>query len=318
MDAISRLMMLLWWVYLASLSILIVRFIVLNAVHRYPALFTYLISDLIASIVGLIVGRAADIYYWTYFFLTTILGSGLIILISREMFSEIYYFHPGLRGMTRLTLNRAIVAGAVLTLFFIPVVLIHWGEPGFNCWQLPMIEIHRSLKFGQCFFILLMWRRLRWLPLQIPDNIRVYSWCVGCYSFISGILLTIELISHNPLTSVICSNVLLAVSIIFCIAVFAGFKRPDFLHEPIPMCPIPDREIIERLTTVEGLMAQLDEAAAFARKRAAGRFRVRVTAPLGASRRLSKLVQRFRPLSPKLRGLVKISRADHDVQDHGI
>lgn len=318
MDAISRLTMLLWWVYLASLSILIVRFIVLNAVHRYPALFAYLISDLIESIVGLTVGRAAHIYYWTYFFSTTIVGSGLIILMSREMFSEIYYFHPGLRGMTRLTLNTAIVSGAILTLLFIPVVLIHRGEPDFNCWQLPMIEIQRSLKFGQCFFIILMWKRLRWLPLQIPENIRVYSWCVGFYSFISGILLTIQLISHNRLTSLICNNVLLIISIIFCIAVFVGFKRPDSLHEPIPMCPIPDPEIIARLTTVEGLMAQIDEAAALARKRAAGRFRLRVTAPLAESRRLSKMVQRCRLLLSKLRGFVKISRADHDVRDHGI
>ena len=111
MELLIRLMRLLWYMELAGVVVLLLRLAYLQVYRRYPALMLFLALDLTGA-VGLSYSTRSLTYYWTYFFANNVLGSALFIWMCREMFTELYGYHPGLRGVTRFTLKRSILIGA--------------------------------------------------------------------------------------------------------------------------------------------------------------------------------------------------------------
>jgi hypothetical protein len=155
-------------------------------------------TDLLCSAVGLSYGIRSHAYYWTYFLSSSVLGAILLVWMCREMFGELYYYHQGLRGATQCTLTRSIVISSAVTIALAPVALIHWHDADFQCWEFPLIEVNRCLNFGVAIFVLAMWSMLRWLPLDIPRNVRDVFILNAPYLACNGVLQTVVLIAHNP------------------------------------------------------------------------------------------------------------------------
>src|SRR5438105_5341829 len=128
METLKSLMTQLWYVDICCLAVLLFRLLFLRFYRWYPALTVYLGGDLVCSAVGISFGTRSLAYYWTYFLLDSLLGAVLLIWMCREMFSEIYYYHQGLRGATQCMLRRSILVSAAVTVSLAPVALVHWHD----------------------------------------------------------------------------------------------------------------------------------------------------------------------------------------------
>ncbi len=274
MDTLTHVLKPLWFVNLACLVVLLFRSTRLGIFARYPALLIYLYIDLSLGMIGLSFGLGSLIYWWSYFVLSRLLGSVVLILMSREIFVEIYFYHPGLRQMTIATLRNSVILGIVGTLLLVPLALIHWGDPGFRCWQLPFYELGRSLIFGQVFFIVSMWNKLRWLPLKIHKNVKTYSLTLGLYQTVNGLLMTMILIMHSPRFHTASNVIVLLTSSAFYAMLALALQRPEDI--PLPRCcPVPDPQLIARLSHVDDLLNEIESRTERGRALALQRFRAR-------------------------------------------
>jgi len=258
MKFLTRLMTDLWYADLFVLAVLLFRLAVLRFYERYPALVAYLMLDLVGSVIGLRYGTKPLVYYWTYFVCEILLGSVLLILVCREMFAELYCYHPGLRGLTQCTLRRSILIGTVVTIGLAPVGIIHWGEADFQCWQFPFCEVHRCLTFGVVVFVVAMWRRLRLLPLDVSRNVKTYTRSMCVYLAVGGVVETVVLIVHTQRATVVWSVVLVAANLVFygLLAVLA--ERPAEMRQ-VERLPIDPQEVAW-LSSISCLFARVDEA----------------------------------------------------------
>ncbi len=259
MEHLIRLMRPLW--YFASFCevALLVRLGYLRIHKRYPALALFLATDVAAGTVGLCSGTSSLAYYWTYFASNTLAGSVLLIRMCTEMFAELYQFHPGLRGLTRLTLRRSTFIGALAALAVAPPVgLLHWGDPHFRCWQFPFFELHRCLSFGVALFVMTMWLKLRALPLDVPRNVKTYAWSACLYFCGCGLVETFVLAMHSPLATVVWSDVLLLASIAFYVLLAVLLERPSEVR--LVQRPLVEPEEVAWIGSLSRLFARVDEA----------------------------------------------------------
>jgi len=264
----------LWFVNLACLVVLLFRSTRLGLFARYPALIIYLYIDLSLGLIGLSFGLRSLIYWWSYFVLTRLLGSVVLILMSCEIFDEIYFHHPGLRQMTIATLRKSVILGIMGTLLLAPIALIHWGEPGFRCWQLPFYELGRSLMFGQVIFIVSMWSKLRWLPLEIHKNVKTYSLTLALYQIVNGVIATMILIMHSPRFTMASNVIVLLTSMAFYATLALALERPA--QVPFPRCcPVPDPQLLAHLSNVDDLLNEIEARTERARAVVLQRFRAR-------------------------------------------
>lgn len=125
-----------------------------------------------------------------------------------------------------------------MTILLLPVVLIHWGELDFRCWELPFIELKRCLDFGFVVFIVLMWNMLGGLPLDVPQYVKTYSWSMSWYLGCCGLLDTVVLIAHRPDVQFECELVLLTTNIAFYGFLALRVQRPS-QQQPPTFCPAP-------------------------------------------------------------------------------
>ncbi len=258
MEILKPLMTDLWYLDACCLVVLLFRLAYLRFYKQYPALTMYLATDLLCSAVGLSYGIRSHAYYWTYFLSSSVLGAILLVWMCREMFGELYYYHQGLRGATQCTLTRSIIISSAVTIALAPVALIHWHDADFHCWEFPFIEVNRCLNFGVAIFVLAMWSMLRWLPLDIPRNVKTYSYSVCIYLACNGVLQTIVLIAHSHLVTLACSIAVLATNLILHCTLAPLAKRPvDVLPE---CCPVVGPEVMARLTSVSNFFEQVDVA----------------------------------------------------------
>jgi hypothetical protein len=259
MELLIRLMRVLWYVDSAGLVLLLWRLAYLEIHKRYPALFLFLAVDLIAAAAGLTFGTRSLTYYWTYFFTTNLLGSILLVWMCREMFAELYGCYTGLVGITRSTLKRSVLIGSVGVLAVAPPVgLLHWGNPQFDCWQFPFVELHRCLSFGVALFVAMMWRKLRSLPLVVPRNVKTYAWWVFFNATSCGLVETAVLAIHRRLATISFSIFVLVVSLAFYGSLGLLIERPSEIRQPERL-PI-DREEFAWLSDISGLFARVDDA----------------------------------------------------------
>ncbi len=283
MQTVAQLISPLWLITLSCLAFLILRSTRIGILSRYPALMIYLTLELFLGVIGTCLGLKSLIYWWSYLIVDRVIGSVLVIFMSREMFAEVYFDHPGLRTLTMATLRKSLIVGGITTLLLGPLVLIHRGEPGFQCWQLPFYEIGRCVVFGQVIFICSMWSKLRWLPLNINKNVKTYSLTLCASQLISGVVATMILIFHSRQFTLVSNIVVLVASISVYLTLALALERPQAL--PLPnYCPAPDLQILARLSDVERLLKQIDASAKLARGIALERFRVRYW-PNAAKRR---------------------------------
>ena len=258
METLKPLMTELWYVDIFCLTVLLFRLAYLRFYERYPALTLYMVIDLLCSAVGLSYGTRSHAYYWTYFLSSSLFGAVLLIWMCREMFGELYYCHQGLRGATQCTLKRSILASSAVTIALAPVALIHWRDADFRCWEFPLIEVNRCLNFGVVIFVLAMWSMLRWLPLDIPGNVKTYSYSMCIYLACNGVLQTLVLIAHSPLVTLTCSVTVLASNLVLHCTLAVLANRPE---EVLPeCCPVVDPEMMARLTSVSNFFERVDEA----------------------------------------------------------
>jgi hypothetical protein len=258
METLKPLMTDLWYLDTLCLVVLLLRLAYLRFYKQYPALTMYLATDVLCSAVGLSCGTRSQAYYWTDFLSSSVLGVVLLIWMCHEMFGELYYCHQGLRGATQCTLKRSVMISSAVTLGLAPVALIHWHDADFQCWEFPVSEVSRCLDFGVVIFVLAMWSMLRWLPLDIPKNVKAYSYSICVYLACVGVLETVVLIAHNHFVTLICSIVLLVANLVFhcTLAVFA--QRPA---EILPEChPYVGPDLIAHLTSVSNFFERVDEA----------------------------------------------------------
>jgi hypothetical protein len=220
----------------------------------------YLLTDLVGGIVGLRYGTGSRAYYWSYFVSSSLFGSGLMIWMCREMFAELYYYHPGLRGTTQCTLRRSLVIGAAVSLALAPPVgLIHWGDPAFQCWQFPFVEVHRCLTFGVVVFVVAMWNILRWLPLDVPSSVRVYTWAMCLYLVCSGLVESVALIAHTTLVTLVCGTILLAVTLVFYGALAVLAEEPQEIPQ-VCFLPVDYPQEVAQLSNISRLFTTIDDA----------------------------------------------------------
>jgi len=255
MAFLIRLMRVLWYVDSCCVVMLLLRLGYLRIHKRYSALMSYLALDAVAGVVGLLYGTRSPVYYWTYLVSNSVLGSALLIWMCREMFAELYCYHPGLRGLTQYTLRRSILIGSVCVLVLIPPVgILHWGDPQYQCWEFPLFEMHRCLSVGAAVFVVAMWRKLRSLPLTIPGNVKTYALSICLYLSFLGIIETLVLVGHAPLATRILSVVLLAVNLAFYGSLAVLLERPrevrQMEHAPVDPQEVAWLESISRLFVV--------------------------------------------------------------------
>ncbi len=258
MRLLTRIATALWFVDSCGVLVLLLRLGYLRFHRRYPALMLFLIVDLVGGVVGLRYGTGSLTYYWSYFLSNILAGAGLLIWMCREMFAELYCYHPGLPGLTQCTLKRSIFVGAVVTVGLAPVSIIHWGERDFQCWEFPFFEVHRCLTFGVVVFVVAMWRRLRLIPLNIPSNVKMYAFSTCSYLTLCGLSETAMLIQHTPFATLAWSVVLLASTLVFYGALAILAERPIEIRQPLPL-PI-DPEEFAWLYSISSLFARVDEA----------------------------------------------------------
>jgi hypothetical protein len=259
-HTLIRVMTDLWYVDSCGVVLLLLRLGYLRFYARYPGLMLFLLTDLVGGVVGLRYGTGSRAYYWSYFVTSSLLGSGLLIWMCREMFAELYYYHPGLRGATQCTLKRSLVIGAAVSLALAPPVgLIHWGDPAFQCWQFPFVEVHRCLTFGVVVFVVAMWNILRWLPLDVPSNVKVYTFATCLYLTCSGLVESAALIAHTTLVTLVCGTILLAVTLVFYVALAVLAEEPqDIPH--FCFLPVDYPQEVFQLSSIARLFATIDGA----------------------------------------------------------
>jgi len=261
MAALISVLNAFWYADLCFLLAVLARFAQLGVYRRYSALTLFFFFDLLGSMTGLTIGVSAVFYYWTAFVINVVLGIFLLLWMGREMFAELYFSYAGLSGATQYTLKRSIIISFFVTLSLAPVAIIHWNEYGFRCWQFPVIEVRRCLNFGLVMFIVLMWNMLRWLPVQIPENVRTYSYSMCLYLALGGLIQTIILIKHTFTTGLICNIVLLLLQIALHIALAIRIQRPDPIDYGPRFCPVPsDPDLISRLSSVSNFLDRVSDA----------------------------------------------------------
>lgn len=258
MELLTRLMTDLWYMDVCFLVVLLYRLVSLRFYERYPALVAYFVVDLVTDVVGLGYGTRPLVYYWTYFVCEILLGSVLLIWMCREMFAELYGYHPGLRGLTQCTLRRSILIGAVVTVGLAPVSIIHWGEADFQCWQFPFWEVHRCLTFGVVVFVVAMWRRLRLIPLDVPRNVKTYTRSMCVYLTCGGVVETVVLIVHTQRATLVWSVVIVATNLFFYGLLGVLAERPAEIRQ-VERLPIDPQEVAW-LSSISCLLARVDEA----------------------------------------------------------
>ena len=180
--------------------------------------------------------------------------------MGKEMFSELYVYHRGLQDMTQRTLRTSILIGTTVAFALGPIVLIHRGDPAFQCWFLPFVESHRCLTFGVVVFIALMRKALGRLPLNIGHNARTYSVSVGVYFLCSGVLETIFLVVHSERVSVYGGAALLVVSMTLHLYLVARIKAPSDLQAPVLIDEL-DARSLRYLSSLNSFLGRLDDAA---------------------------------------------------------
>jgi hypothetical protein len=257
METLRSVMTSLWYVDICCLTVLLFRLAYLRFYERYPALTLYFVTDLLCSAVGLSYGTRSHAYYWTYFLLSSLFGVVLLIWMCREMFGELYYVHQGLRGASQCTLKRSILVSSAVTIALAPVALIHWRDADFRCWEFPLIEVNRCLNFGVVIFVLAMWSMLRWLPLDIPGNVKTYSYSMCIYLAGNGVLQTVVLIAHSPLVTLTCSVAVLVANVVLHCTLVVFINRPE---EVLPECCYVDPQMMARLNSVSNFFERVDEA----------------------------------------------------------
>ena len=259
MELLIRLMRVLWYMDCAGVVLVLLRLIYLQIPKRYPALFLLLALDLVGGVVGLSYGTRSLVYYWTYFVATNLLGSALLIWMCREMFVELYRYHPGLPGLTRWALRRSILIGASGALVVAPPVgLLHWGNPQYQCWQFPFVELHRCLSFGVALFVVTMWRKLRVLPLVITRNVETYTWWAFFNVTSSGLVETATLAIHQRLATRILSVYLLATSLALYGLLALRLERPHEIPQPVALRVDPQE--VAWLSSISILFDRVEEA----------------------------------------------------------
>jgi hypothetical protein len=156
--------------------------------------------------------------------------------VAPELFVEVHSNH--VRGATQHALKRSILIGVVVTLLIAPVALIHWGEPDFRCCELPLVGRRRCLDFGLMVFIVLMWRILGVLPLEIPPYVKACSWSMCWYLGCCGLLDTVVLIAHRPIVKFWCDLILLTGNASFYGSLTIPVQRPAVRQLPA-CCALP-------------------------------------------------------------------------------
>ena len=270
MEPLIRLLRALYFLDSICATLLLARLAYLQIHKRYPALVLFLAMDVVAEPVAVLFGIGSRTYYWTYF-VCNALGSALLIWMCREMFAELYFSHPGLRGMTKCTLARSIVVGAVTALIAAPPVgLLHWGDPQFDCWQFPFIEVHRCLCFGAALFVMAMWRKLRSLPLDLSRNVKTYA-CSAClYWMCLGLVETAVLAIHTVRATIVWSDGLLIAELAFYGSLALRLRRPGEIRR-VERSPVDPREF-EWLSSISSLFIRVNEAESRGRASAAKRL----------------------------------------------
>jgi hypothetical protein len=175
------------------------------------------------------------------------------------MFSELYATNPGLRGITRRTLNRSILAGAAVAVALGPIVLVHRGDPGFTCWYLAFFEVHRCVLFGLLVFVAAMWRKLRYLPLPLSSNIQAYAKGVGWLCATNGTLETLVMVVHTPEVSELCTIALLCSELVIHGYLLFRMRRPE--PTLVPDRGLENPLLVSELHRVGLLFGKIDEAA---------------------------------------------------------
>jgi hypothetical protein len=249
----------LWSADTGLIVVLLIRLWYLRLHKRYPFLVAFLALGPVGLIIGLAAGRTSIFYYWSYMVFENFLGNALRILLAREMFSELYATSPGLRGITRRTLKRSILAGSGVALALGPIVLVHRGDPGFTCWYLAFFEAHRCVLFGLLVFVGVMWRKLRYLPLPLSRNVQAYAKGVGWLCAANGTLETVAMLVHTPEVSQFCIIALLCSELLVHGYLLLQMRAPE------PML-YPDRDLgdpmlLSELHRVGLLFGKIDEAA---------------------------------------------------------
>jgi hypothetical protein len=239
--------------------VLLIRFWYLRLYQRYPFLIAFLALGPIGLTIGLAAGRGSAFYYWSYMVFENFLGNALRIFMAREMFSELYATNPGLRGITRRTLNRSILAGAGVAAALGPIVLVHRGDPGFTCWYLAFFEVHRCVLFALLVFVAAMWRKLRYLPLPLSSNIQVYAKGVGGLCATSGTLETLVMLVHTPEASQVCTIALLCSELVVHGYLLFRMRGPEPMLYPDR--GLGDPMLVSELERVGLLFGKIDEAA---------------------------------------------------------
>jgi hypothetical protein len=249
----------LWSADTVLIVVLLIRLGYLGLYKRYPFLMAFLALGPIGLIIGLAAGRTSILYYWSYMVFENFLGNALRILMAREMFSELYATNPGLRGITRRTLNRSILAGAGVAVALGPIVLVHRGDPGFTCWYLAFFEVHRCVLFGVLVFVGAMWRKLCYLPLPLSSNIQVYTKGVGWLCASNGTLETLVMLVHRPEVSELCIIALLCSELVVHGYLLFRMRRPEPMLYPDGS--LGDPMLVSELQRVGLLFGKIDEAA---------------------------------------------------------
>jgi len=257
MEILIRITRLLWPIDSLLLVLVILRLGWLGFHRRYPALVLYLTVDLVAGVVGLSYGTRSLTYYWAYFIAGILGESVLLIWMPHEMFAELYRHHPGLAGVTQCTLKQSVWIGAAVTLGLAPVGIIHWGDAGYKCWEFAFFEIHRCLTFGVVVFVVVMWQKLRLIPLCIPRNTKMYAFSACAYLTFGGLVETVDLIVHTRVMTRVSGVCLLAASLVFHSILGALAERPS-VAEPLSLSM--DTEDFGWLYSMSSLFARADEA----------------------------------------------------------
>jgi hypothetical protein len=271
MEFLIRLMRVLWYVDSSCAVLVLLRLGSLGIHRRYPALMLFLAMDVVGGIASLHYGTRSLAYYWIYLVSNSLIGSALLIWMCREMFAELYYYHPGLRGLTPYTLRRSILIGSSAALALAPPVgILHWGDSQYQCWQFPLFEMHRCLSFGVAVFVVTMWRKLRSLPLTVPGNAKTYAFSTCLYLSCSGMMETVILVEHARLATRVLSAIMLAANLAFYGSLIVLLKRPAQIRqaEHVPVDP----QEVAWLSSISWLFVRVDEAQRRGRASALRRF----------------------------------------------
>jgi len=147
------------WACVLLLGLLACRALAGGTLKKYPAFYSYAMTVLLTTVVGLGVtrGRSYFYFYWVSEFIVLLLGIG----VTWEIYMRVLAYYPGVRRL----------AWMLLSIIFSLVVVAH-SAAGHPTQAFSFVALERDLRTVQAIVLLTLFALVAYYAIPLGQNVR--------------------------------------------------------------------------------------------------------------------------------------------------